>query len=154
MTTPYEEAVELDIGDDAPDFSLPANSGKQIALKDLRGQRNVVLAFYIQDGGPADVEELCSFSDNLAKFTACNTEVLAISMNNLAQHQEFADRYGIKVSLLSDPEGSVCRQYGAMRSGNPERILFVVSKTGTIEYVKPGEPDVDQVLKAVRELDS
>jgi len=154
MTTPYEKVVELYAGDSAPDFALLSNLAKNILMETFRGKRNVVLAFYVSDFGSADTQDLCALSDNLDKFTACDTEVLAVSMDSVESHVEFAKKHGIKIPLLSDVDGTVSRLYGALRGDRrfADRILFIVDKTGIIDSVKTGPVVVDDVLKAVSSI--
>lgn len=151
MTTPYEPGVELYPGDSAPDFALPSNSAKTVLMESFRGKRNVVLYVYVANSGATDLQDLCALSNNLSRFAECETEVLAVSMDSVESNAEFAKINRIGVTLLSDADGTVCRLYGALREGRrfPDRILFVVDKTGIIDYVKTGPLYIDEVLKAV-----
>lgn len=78
---------ELKIGDPAPDFSLPFSEGRDISLKDYRGKKNVVLYFYPKDDTPGCTKESCSFRDELPKFTAQDTVILGVSLDDLDSHQ-------------------------------------------------------------------
>jgi len=70
-------------GEPAPDFTLPADDGRRIALKDFRGKR-VVLYFYPKDDTPGCTKEACSFRDNLGRVTAKGAIVLGVSRDDSA----------------------------------------------------------------------
>jgi cytochrome oxidase Cu insertion factor (SCO1/SenC/PrrC family) len=45
-------APALEIGDKAPDFTLPSTTGENISLYQFQGKKNVLVEFYVRDFGP------------------------------------------------------------------------------------------------------
>lgn len=101
----------LNVGDKAPDFSLPDGSGKKIALKDFRGKK-VILYFYPKDDTPGCTKEACAFRDNLARVHQNAAEVLGISADSKESHRKFSGKYDLPFSLLSDERKEVINAYG------------------------------------------
>ncbi|MDA4115193.1 MAG: thioredoxin-dependent thiol peroxidase [Thaumarchaeota archaeon] len=130
---------ELATGDEAPDFTLPASSGKSVKLSDLKG-RNVVLYFYPKDDTSGCTKEACAFRDNLPKFGAVDAVVLGVSKDSLDSHADFIKKYGLNFTLLSDDDLKVNKlyhtwvekeNYGKKYWGT-ERSTFVIGKDGKI----------------------
>ena len=147
----------LKAGDLAPDFTLPATIEASITLRQYRGQKNVVLAFYPFDWSPVCSLQLPGLQENLAEFKKLDTEVLGISIDSRHSHKAFAEHLGLEFPLLSDFDKQVCQAYGVLRQGGfAERALFVIDRQGIIRYahVNPiGEvPDNKPVLDVLRKL--
>ncbi|WP_372838039.1 peroxiredoxin [Phaeovulum sp.] len=106
----------LDIGDFAPDFSLPAiasdGSDTTLSLGALRGQP-VVLFFYPRDSTPTCTLEAESFSMGAADFAALGAHVVGISKDSLSAHRKFQTRKNLALTLASDAESDTCERYGA-----------------------------------------
>ena len=90
--------MALQIGDPAPDFTLPDQDGQPVALKDLRGQR-VVIYFYPKDDTPGCTKEACNFRDQWDSFKGHGIKVLGISKDNAKSHAKFIDKYTL-LSLI------------------------------------------------------
>jgi len=101
----------LNIGDQAPDFSLPDENGKVVSLNDYAGKWLVVY-FYPKDDTPGCTKEACDFTDSKNEFTGLNATVLGISRDGGDDHQKFISKYELEISLLSDPDHSVHEAYG------------------------------------------
>ena len=147
----------LQVGDLAPDFTLPATTDEPISLSSYRGKKNVVLAFYPFDWSPVCSLQLPGIQENLPQFKALNAAILGISVDSRHSHKAFAAHLGLEFPLLSDYDKVVCQAYGVLRpNGSAERALFVVDRLGVIRYahVNPvGEvPDNKPVLDALRKL--
>ncbi|MEJ2051521.1 MAG: peroxiredoxin, partial [Calditrichota bacterium] len=91
----------LQIGDTAPDFTLPDEAGTKTSLSDFRGQR-VVLYFYPKDNTPGCTKEGCSFRDADEIYQEENIKVLGVSNDDVASHQKYKEKYGFKHTLLAD----------------------------------------------------
>lgn len=102
----------LNIGDKAPDFTLPDEKGKMISLRDYAGQWLVVY-FYPKDDTPGCTKEACDFTDNANDFSEMNAKVFGISRDGADAHQRFIAKYDLNLTLLSDPEKAVHEAYGA-----------------------------------------
>lgn len=155
MTTPRETTAHLPKeGDKAPAFNLPAFPKGNISLDDFKGKKNLILAFYPKDDTPGCTKEMCSFSEDLSKFSTANTEILGISCDTVESHEQFNNKYSLKHSLLADVGGKVGEAYGAVRGGkaNANRVLFVIDKEGTIQRIIEGMPNNEELLQIVKEL--
>jgi peroxiredoxin Q/BCP len=100
------------VGNQAPAFTLPDQNGEEITLSDLNGQW-VVLYFYPKDDTPGCTKEACEFTEGLEAFEGMNAKVLGCSPDSPDKHQKFIDKYGLKLTLLSDPDKTVMTRYGA-----------------------------------------
>lgn len=104
--------MELQIGDKAPNFSLPNQDNAEISLQDFRGSW-VVLYFYPKDKTPGCTQEACDFRDNLANLSGLNAVVLGVSPDSVKTHQSFIDKESLNFTLLSDTDKKSLKAYGA-----------------------------------------
>lgn len=129
-------------GDVAPDFELPASSGKTVRLSSLRGKK-VVLYFYPKDNTPGCTAEACSFRDNLPRFKDLGAVVLGISSDSLGSHTKFIEKYSLNFTLLSDEKLVAHKLYDTWKLKNlygkefwgTERSTFVIDETGKVRKV-------------------
>jgi len=135
--------VQLQVGDTAPDFSLPASTGETVSLQDYLGKKRVVLYFYPKDNTSGCTKEACSFRDNLPNIEAKNTVVLGVSPDSLKSHDKFIEKYDLNFPLLSDQEHKVAQAYGAWGEKKMYgktymgmiRKTFVIGQDGKLEHV-------------------
>ena len=106
------EGATLKVGDMAPDFELPSDSGETVKLSDFRGKR-VVVFFYPKDDTPGCTKEACGFRDSIDSVTNSNAVVLGVSKDGIESHNQFIAKYNLPFTLLSDPETKVMQAYGA-----------------------------------------
>lgn len=104
--------MPLATGDPAPDFSLPSDTGEQISLSALRGQK-VVLYFYPKDSTPGCTTQACDFRDRRAAFADKGAIVLGVSKDSLDSHTRFRGKHDLNFPLLSDPELDLHKAFGA-----------------------------------------
>ena len=102
----------LTVGEKAPAFELQNQDGESVSLSQYAG-RWVVLYFYPRDDTPGCTKEACEFSADLQQFDALDAEVLGCSPDSPERHRAFIAKYGLRLTLLSDPERSVMQEYGA-----------------------------------------
>jgi peroxiredoxin Q/BCP len=151
-----------DIGDAAPEISLPRDGGETVTLSDLK-PKSVVVYFYPKDDTPGCTKEAQAFSELAAAFDSENTVILGISKDSVAKHEKFVKKYDLGVILLSDEAGDVCERYGTWVEKSMygktymgiERSTFLIDGTGTIRQVwrkvkVPGHAEA--VLEAVKAL--
>lgn len=105
--------MPVKVGDTAPDFTLPAQDGSTISLRDFRGQQAVVLYFYPKDDTPGCTAESCAFRDQYEVFKTAGAEVIGVSGDSSESHQKFAAKHNLPFTLLSDKDNQVRKQYGA-----------------------------------------
>ncbi len=135
-------ADELQVGDKAPDFSLPDQDGKTVSLKSLKGKQ-MVLYFYPKDDTPGCTKEACGFRDSLKAIEKINTVVLGVSMDNAASHHKFIKKYSLPFPLLCDEDGTVSKAYGVYKLKNMygktywgiERSTFIIDETGKLKAI-------------------
>ncbi|MFI0898642.1 peroxiredoxin [Streptomyces sp. NPDC020983] len=147
----------LQVGGKAPDFTLPDQTGKQVTLSGILGEKVVVLYFYPKDNTRGCTAEACSFRDSYESFTAAGAEVVGISSDSVATHEGFAGRHELPFVLLSDRDRAVRKLYGASALGLlPGRITFVIDREGVIRHTFSSMTNIgghiDDALKVVREL--
>lgn len=146
-------------GDAAPDFTLPAEPGGEVRLKDLRGKK-VVLYFYPKDNTPGCTREACGFRDSMARLTKAGAVVLGVSRDSLESHAKFRDKYDLPFPLLSDREHHVMEQYGAWgekvmygkKTVGTIRTTVLIDEDGKVARVWPNvkvDGHVDEVLEAL-----
>lgn len=133
---------DLQIGDTAPDFKLPASGGKNISLSDYKGSK-LILYFYPKDDTPGCTKEACIFRDNLSDLNKLNASVLGASKDSIAKHEKFVDKYDLTFPLLSDEKETLCKDYGVWVEKNMygrkymgiERSTFLIDENGKIAHI-------------------
>ena len=136
----------VQIGDKAPDFTLPSQSGEQVRLYDRLGERVVVLYFYPKDNTPGCTAEACAFRDSHEVFTDAGAEVIGVSSDSSGRHAAFAGRHNLPFTLLSDRGGRVRKSYGvpAVLGVVPGRVTYVIDRGGTVRHVFNSMTNIDQ----------
>ncbi len=148
-------------GDDAPAFILPASDGKEVDLASYRGKSHVVLYFYPKDNTPGCTKEACSFRDSFAELKKAKAAVLGVSLDPLASHQKFIEKYTLPFLLLSDTDATVSKAYGVYKLKQMygrefwgiERSTFLIDPKGKITHLfrrVKVEPHVEEVLSALK----
>jgi thioredoxin-dependent peroxiredoxin len=126
----------LEPGSVPPPFTLTDADGHQVSLADFRG-RDVVLYFYPADDTPGCTKEACGFRDAWDNLAARGVAVLGVSPDSAASHRAFATKYRLPFTLLSDPDHTVMRAYGAYG----EKTLYGRKVTGVIRSTVWVGPD-------------
>lgn len=126
--------MAVQVGDIAPDFTLPGTGGRSYSLSEFRGSP-VVLVFYPGDDTPVCTKQLVSYNNELSRFEGVGATVLAISAQDLDSHAEFSGKHGFGFPLLADTDKVVATAYGTVGPlGFPRRSVFVVDGQGVIRY--------------------
>lgn len=157
---PTDSVPKLKVGDQAPDFTLPAVSGEKISLNQYLGKKNVVISFV-----PAAWTPVCSDQwpgYNLVKniFDKYDAILLGITVDNIPTLYAWTFPMGkLWFPVLSDfwPHGTVAERYGVLRSnGVSERALFVIDKKGIIRYIDVHDinkrPRLEDLVKELEKL--
>jgi thioredoxin-dependent peroxiredoxin len=151
-------ALELKDGMTAPEFRLPASTGGELSLGELRGSP-VVLYFYPKDDTPGCTREACSFRDLSSELEALGARVLGVSKDSLESHHRFVDKYQLNFPLLSDSSGAAIGAYGAWKSGaegkSINRSTFLIDAEGKIRRIwrtVKVDGHQDEVLEELRRL--
>jgi peroxiredoxin Q/BCP len=127
----------IGVGDKAPDFTLPSQSGEQVRLYDRIGERVVVLYFYPKDETSGCTAEACAFRDNYEVFSDAGAEVIGVSSDSVDRHAAFADHHKLPFTLLSDAGGKVRKLYGVPSTLGfiPGRVTYVIDRDGTVRLI-------------------
>lgn len=124
-----------DVGEPAPAFELPDQSGNIRRLADYRGSW-VVLYFYPKDDTPGCTEEACNFRDDIFQLQQLGAEVIGCSVDSVASHAEFAEKHALPFTLLADEEAEVASAYGAVTNlliaKFAKRYTFLIDPEGRI----------------------
>lgn len=127
------------LGQAAPEFSLPATSGKTIGLTDYRG-RFVVLYFYPKDSTPGCTQEGQDFRDLHGDFEAVGTAILGVSRDSVGSHEKFKCKYEFPFELLADADEILCAAFDVIKMKNMygkqvrgiERSTFLIDREGKL----------------------
>ena len=127
----------VQVGDKAPDFTLPSQAGEQVSLYDRLGDRVVVLYFYPKDNTSGCTAEACAFRDSYESFTEAGADVIGVSSDSVDKHAGFAGKHSLPFTLLSDKGGQVRKSYGvpATLGVLPGRVTYVIDRGGTVRQV-------------------
>jgi peroxiredoxin Q/BCP len=151
-----------EVGQIAPEFTLPSGPDDTLSLSSLRG-RPVVLYFYPRDDTSGCTLEAKDFTALAAEFRAAGARVLGVSKDSVKSHEKFSAKHALDVTLLSDEAGSVCEDYGVWREKSMygrkfmgiERATFLIDADGRIARTWPKvtvKGHAQEVLEAVRAL--
>ncbi|MBI5836811.1 MAG: thioredoxin-dependent thiol peroxidase [Candidatus Eisenbacteria bacterium] len=149
-------------GRPAPAFSLQDAEGRAVKLADFAG-RNLILYFYPKDDTPGCTREACGFRDGWSELKKLKVAVVGVSADGAESHRKFADKYSLPFTLLSDPDRSVMKRYGAWG----EKVSYGKATVGVIrstvwigpdgkvrrlwQPVRDAAAHPEQVLAALRE---
>ncbi|MFY2562254.1 peroxiredoxin [Corallococcus terminator] len=149
----------LKAGDALPDVTLTGAGNQPVRLRDLAGQKVLVVYFYPRDDSPGCTVQACGLRDQYEDFVAAGAEVVGISGDSSASHQGFAAKHRLPFVLLSDEKGEAREAFGVSTSFLgllPGRVTFVVDRAGVIRdsfesQIRVGE-HVRRSLELVRSL--
>ena len=147
--------MALEIGQEAPDFTLVNEDNEQVTLSELRGSP-VVLVFYTFDFSGICTNELCEIRDDYSSWADAGATVFGISRDSRFSHAAFKEAENLDYSLLADLKGEVAQAYGTWNEalGAAERLTVVVGADGNIAYSKqnpiPEARDHSDVLAAIQ----
>jgi peroxiredoxin Q/BCP len=129
--------LSVRVGDTAPDFTLPDQTGTPVGLRQLLGRRAVVLYFYPKDSTPGCTIEARTFQSSYEAFTEAGAEVVGISSDSVGSHRRFAASEHLSFPLLSDRDGAVRALYGVEKTLGilPGRVTYVIDPAGIVRHV-------------------
>jgi peroxiredoxin Q/BCP len=142
--------MPISSGIQAPDFSLPDETGADRTLSEFQGHP-VVLYFYPKDDTPGCTTEACNFRDDYSQYIQAGVTILGVSPDTTKSHAKFKAKYGLTYPLLADAEHKVCELYkvwGLKKMMGREyngvfRTTYLIDEKGKIvrvfENVKPAE---------------
>ena len=151
--------MPVDVGAEAPDFTLMNQDREPVTLSKLRG-RAVVLAFFPAAFSSVCQKEMCTFSDSMARLGAAEAQVYGVSVDTFFTLKAFQDQQKLNFPLLSDFNKQAIRDYGVFNEdmiglkGIAKRAVFVLDKDGVVRYREVledarNEPDYAKALAAL-----
>lgn len=147
--------MSANVGEQAPDFTLPGTGGRDYTLSSYRGQP-VVLVFYPGDNTAVCTTQLKSYTADFDEFEGVDAQILAISPQDVQSHEGFSEKHGFRFPLLADTDKEVGGAYGVLGPvGFYRRSVFVVDRDGVIRYAHRAIAGLtykssDELVKAVR----
>jgi thioredoxin-dependent peroxiredoxin len=154
-----DKMKKLDIGSSVPAFELKDQHGNLFNLDSVLGKKNMVLFFYPKDDSPGCTKEACSFRDQFEVFEEADAVVIGISAQSVESHLEFAQKYHLNYTLLSDTGNKIRKLFGVpanffgLISG---RVTYIINKQGKVIYIFnsqiQAEKHVDEALRILKEL--
>jgi peroxiredoxin len=153
----------LQVNSPAPDFTLPNQTTDAISLADFKGKQNVVLYFYPKDDTSGCTLEAQQFSALLEEFNNLDTVIIGVSKDSCDSHQNFINKYTLKVELISDADGKLCEKYGVWQEKEKNgikkmgivRSTFIINKNGelsSVEYGVKADGHAQAVLDKIKTL--
>ncbi len=149
-------AAAPQVGQMAPDFTLPSQDGSKVSLHDFRGKW-VVLYFYPKDGTSGCTTEAHNFQRDIEKYQQLNAEIVGVSVDTADSHKEFCAKQGLHFKLLADTEKKVSESYDSLMMiiHYSSRNTFLISPDGKIAKVWIGVSPAkhsEEVLAALSSL--
>jgi peroxiredoxin Q/BCP len=154
--------MSIEVGEKAPDFTLPTDGNGSVTLSKLKDKK-VVLYFYPKDDTSGCTAEACGFRDSLPDYSGTGAVVIGISKDSVASHDKFKKKHDLPFVLASDAGSDVCEKYGVWIEKSMygrkymgiERCTFLIDAAGIVRGAwrkvrVPGH--VSEVLKAARAL--
>jgi peroxiredoxin (alkyl hydroperoxide reductase subunit C) len=152
--------MPIDVGAQAPDFTLKDQNNQEVRLAGFRDRKAVLLVFYPLAFSGTCQGELTGISEGIADFANDRVQVLTVSVDSVYSHKVWADREGFDFPLLADfwPHGGVARAYGVFNeaAGVANRGTFLIDRRGVVRFAEmtgPGESrDLDGWRSALASL--
>lgn len=149
----------LEIGTQAPDFTLPDQNGEMRSLSDWRGSK-VVLYFYPRDNTAGCTKQACSFGELYPQFREQGAVVVGVSKDSVASHKRFEEKYGLPFTLLSDTEKEVLQAYDVWKekknygkvSMGVVRTTYLIDEQGIIVKAHDKVKAADNPAQMLEEL--
>jgi peroxiredoxin Q/BCP len=154
LSQPEVFSMDLKIGDPAPGFSLPDETGKLRQLSEFKGKK-IALYFYPKDNTRGCTSQACSFRDGYQQLQDAGIVVLGVSYDSPESHRQFKEKHHLPFTLLSDQDKQVAKAYGAYGGLlwflTPRRYTYLIDEQGILVYIFK-EVDVNRQAEEVLEI--
>lgn len=152
--------ADLKIGDMAPDFSLPTQSGEVLSLSDLKGSKTV-LYFYPKDNTSGCTLEAKSLRDGKEELAARGYRIVGVSPDSERSHQNFCSKHDLNFTLIADTDKVMCEAYGVWveksmygrKYMGVKRTTFLLDDQGRITHIFDKVKTADHYRQIINELD-
>ncbi len=138
ITQQMSNQKKIEVGDRIPLFSLKDQDGKEFSVKEHVGKKKLVIYFYPKDDTPGCTKEACKFRDEFEVFQNLETIIIGISADDVKSHKDFAEKYRLPFTLLSDSNNEVRRAFGVpgeLFGMVPGRVTYIVDLEGKVQYI-------------------
>ncbi|MFV8368128.1 peroxiredoxin [Flavobacterium sp. LB2R40] len=128
----------LRVGDTIPDFIAKDSNGNNFDSKNIVGHKPLVIYFYPKDNTPGCTAQACSFRDQYEDFKDLGAEVIGISSDSVASHEQFSSQFKLPFILLSDADKKIKRLFGVpsgMFGLLPGRVTYITDKKGVVQMI-------------------
>lgn len=136
--------MAVEVGSEAPDFTLSDYNREKVSLSSFRGNKNVLLVFYPFAFSGVCTGELCQVRDELADYQNDEIQILGVSVDSPFTLKAWSKQEGYEFPLLSDfwPHGDVAKSYGVFNeaAGMSNRGTFLIDKEGVIQFAEMNQP--------------
>jgi peroxiredoxin Q/BCP len=145
----------IEVGGEAPDFTVLNDEGARFHLADLRGFRRAMLVFYPKDFTPGCTDQLIQIRKNLEHLRGASIEPIGVNPGDAESHKAFRKEHGLTFDLLVDENADVARAYGALKPGGEgiQRSVVIVGKDGKVIFAEHGAPPWQRILSVMRRTD-
>ena len=157
QTTFNSDMEKLAVGSSIPSFALKDQNGNLFDINSVLGKKNLVIYFYPKDDSPGCTKEACSFRDQFEVFAEADAVIIGISSQSVASHKDFAEKYRLNYTLLSDEGNKISSLFGVptnLFGLIPGRVTYVVNKEGKVIYLfnsqLNAEGHVQEALKILK----
>ena len=144
---------EFGVGDKIPDFTLP-NERNELFSISANDAKSRIIYFYPKDDTKVCTAQACSFRDWQSELTELGYDVIGISSDSPAAHQQFIAKYNLNFTLLSDKGGKVRKQFGASSFIGliPSRKTFVINEEGIVAFIYNAMFEDEGHINAVKQF--
>lgn len=144
----------IEVGADAPDFTLKTSTGEDFRRSDLEGALRLMMVFYPKDFTPVCSDQLIQVRKNIHHLRRAGVEPVGVNPGDADSHERFRQAHALNFPLLVDEGAEVARAYGAITpEGGILRSVVVIGRNGKVIYAKQGKPAWQLVLNAIRPVD-
>ena len=150
---------KIDVGSTVPAFSLKDQFGKDFDIESVKGKKNLVIYFYPKDDSPGCTKEACSFRDQFEVFSDADALIIGISAQSVKSHLEFANKYRLNYTLLSDEGNNVRKLFDVptnLFGLLPGRVTYIVNKAGKVVFIfnsqMQAEKHIEEAIRILKEL--
>lgn len=154
-----QKMKKIVVGSEVPKFELLDQNGNMFNIDSVLGKKNLVIYFYPKDDSPGCTKQACSFRDQFEVFKDADAMIIGISEQSVDSHLEFAKKYRLNYTLLSDKNNVVRKKFGVPSSFLgvlPGRVTYVVNKKGEVVYLFNSQLNatkhVEESLRIIKNL--
>jgi len=159
QNTNNNKMTKIETGSKIPSFALADQHGNVFDITTVIGKKNLVIYFYPKDDSPGCTKEACYFRDQFEVFNQADAMIIGISGQSVESHKQFAAKYRLTYTLLSDTDNKVRKLFGVSTDFFgmlPGRVTYVVDKSGKVVYMFDSQAQatrhVDEALKVLKAL--